>query len=158
MEALNKRDKEAGWLYRLPTDDEWEYACRGGPNPNKLDSAFDWYFEKPTNDLPSDSKELNFWGILKRTCKVGSYKPNKLGLYDMHGNVFEWCQELDRSAPGGPFAVARGGGFWDHSGSGFCRTAHRGLFPPTTINDAIGLRVARVPVGKPAAPTAMEPP
>jgi WD40 repeat protein/formylglycine-generating enzyme required for sulfatase activity len=147
LEALNQKEKELGWIYRLPTEDEWKYACRGGPNPNRFESAYEWYFDKPTNEAPNTS-QLNFWGHFKRTCKVGQYKPNKLGLYDMHGNVFEWCRDLDRTAPSGPLAVARGGGFWDHSGSGFCRTAHRGLFLPSTINDAIGLRLARIPTGK----------
>ncbi len=102
---LNKLEKETGWVYRLPTEAEWEYACRGGPMADKLDSAFDFYFAKPTNTLLPE--QANFNGGtkenivgLKRTCKVGSYVANPLGLFDMHGNVSEWCDTW-RAADGG---------------------------------------------------------
>jgi formylglycine-generating enzyme required for sulfatase activity/serine/threonine protein kinase/Leucine-rich repeat (LRR) protein len=147
LEKLNNQAKESGWVYRLPTEAEWEYACRGGPMTDKLDSAFDWYLPKPTNELPSDSKELNFWGHLKRTCKVGSYKPNRLGLYDIHGNVWEWCNDVDSSKPEAPMGVARGGGLWDHSGSGYCRANCRSIQLLSAQNAGIGFRLARVPAG-----------
>jgi formylglycine-generating enzyme required for sulfatase activity len=110
LEALNAGEKEAGWVYRLPKEAEWEYACRGGPRADKFEYGFDFYFEKPTNKLLLEL--ANFAPKkgegLQRTCKVGSYKPNSLGLYDMHGNVWEWCDEVPISEVG-PTGVARGG-------------------------------------------------
>ena len=114
---INEKTKKSGYLYRLPTSVEWEYACRGGPISEE-DSKFDFYFDKPTNDLSSDG--ANFNGnfpaggagkskYLERTVKVGSYKPNKLGLYDMHGNVSEWTDSMDR--PVSANRVTRGGSY-----------------------------------------------
>lgn len=85
---LNENLKENGWVYRLPTEAEWEYACRGGPLLKKEDYGFDFYLAAPTHTLLPDRANFDQTG-LQRTCKVGSYRPNRLGLYDMHGNVWE---------------------------------------------------------------------
>ncbi len=111
---LNKREKATGWVYRLPTEAEWEYACRGGPMADKRDSAFDFYFAKPTNTLLPG--QANFNEGLGRTCKVGSYEPNALGMYDMHGNVLEWCADEFPGDPKEPKAASQRmirGGPWD---------------------------------------------
>ena len=148
LDRLNKREKVSGWVYRLPKADEWEYACRGGPLSDKLDSAFDFYFDKPTNQLLAD--QANFAPEpgkgLQRTCKVGSYLPNRLGLYDMYGNVWEWCDDDEKSADGASPRVYRGGGWNPESGA--CRAAVRAAFGPADRSNNLGLRLARVPVGK----------
>jgi serine/threonine protein kinase/formylglycine-generating enzyme required for sulfatase activity len=149
IKKLNAQQKGRGWAYRLPSEAEWEYACRGAAT-SKEECSYDFYLDKPTNDL--SSKQANFDGNqpagraeegphLGRPTKVGSYPPNKLGLYDMHGNVKQWCADLYN---GGPGRVVRGG-FWYCPGQR-CHAANRGGGrAPFEQHDFIGLRVARVP-------------
>jgi formylglycine-generating enzyme required for sulfatase activity/DNA-directed RNA polymerase subunit RPC12/RpoP len=146
IKRLNEHVKETGWVYRLPTQVEWEYACRGGPMKDKFDSAFDFYFEKPTNTLLPDQANFLHDKALERTCKVGSYRPNRLGLYDMHGNVWEWCVDEVKDDKRASRRVFRGGGW--HDAAGGCRAVNRGTFPPSHRDSDVGLRLARVPVGK----------
>ena len=137
----------AGWAYRLPTEAEWEYACRAGsttvfPHGNQLradgirdDASFDGHFPYPTNIVPTGPLFQGF------STYVGSDAPNAFGLYDMIGNVQEWC--LDGAAiggdapqsypggavtnlmggPGSVFKIVRGGSFLD-TGT-ICRSAAR---------------------------------
>ena len=138
-------------MYRLPSEAEWEYACRGGATSEE-ECSYHFYFAKPTNDL--SSKEANFNGnfpfgkadkgpYLGRTTKVGSYAPNKLGLYDMHGNVWQWCEDLwDK---GGSGRVYRGGS-WGYGGGTYCRAAVRCGNAPADRSYYLGFRLARVPV------------
>ncbi|HET6324029.1 MAG TPA: SUMF1/EgtB/PvdO family nonheme iron enzyme [Planctomycetaceae bacterium] len=142
LESLNKQEKDAGWVYRLPNEAEWEYACRGGPLADTSESAYDFYLDKPTNELlPA---QANIDKSLQRTCKVGSYQPNRLGLYDMHGNVWEWCDNVEKTANGTSGREPRGGG-WSTLPVA-CKAANR--FGPARWEGRVGLRVARVPVGK----------
>jgi len=144
IKKLNEREKDSGWVYRLPKESEWEYACRGGP-VDKLDSAFDYYFAKPTNTLLPD--QANFATqtdkALKLTCKVGLYEANRLGLHDLHGNVREWCDDPATGADGASYRVYRGS-CWLSRG-GVCRAAYRSSSPPSYRYYALGLRLARVP-------------
>jgi formylglycine-generating enzyme required for sulfatase activity len=101
IRRLNERERGRGYVYRLPTEAEWEYACRGGATSEE-ECSYHFYFDKPTNDL--SSKQANFNGNypfgkaptgkrLGRTSRVGAYPSNRLGLCDMHGNVFQWCAD-----------------------------------------------------------------
>jgi formylglycine-generating enzyme required for sulfatase activity/Leucine-rich repeat (LRR) protein len=147
VEKLNLRDKEAGWVYRLPTELEWEYACRGGPMSNKADSAFDFYFARPTNVLLVVQANFGRDKGLNRTCQVGTDEPNALGLFDIHGNVWEWCQDRLEATDRASLRVSRGGA-WDCDAGGCgARVRNTG---PTSGGTPLGLRLARVPSGAPA--------
>jgi len=137
-EKLKEKLKETGWMYRLPREAEWEYACRGAAT-TKEDCAWSFYFETPTNDL--SAQQANFEQTLGRTTKVGSYTLNGLGIFDMHGNVWEWCED----AYDGLIRVYRGGGWFDSAV--ICRAAYRGGGAPTSAYFSLGLRLARVPSG-----------
>ncbi|MFO0880271.1 MAG: bifunctional serine/threonine-protein kinase/formylglycine-generating enzyme family protein [Gemmataceae bacterium] len=145
LKVLNAKAKETGWKYRIPIEAEWEYACRGGPSINKFDYGFDYYFEKPSLELlPTQANFNHGEKSLMRTCKVGSYPPNKLGLYDMHGNVWEWCNEEAIDDKGASNRVVRGGGYGNDTWA--CRAAFHNLRLPSDRHYSIGLRLARVPV------------
>jgi serine/threonine protein kinase len=152
---LDGMEKETGWIYRLPKEAEWEYACRGGPMSDKLDSAFDFYFAKPTHTLLLGQANFEHGNGLKRTCKVGSYEPNVLGLYDMHGNVWEWCDDTYKA--GDASLRAHRGGCWVND-SGDCRAAIRITTPTSHRDNGLGLRLARVPSGAPSAEAKTPPP
>jgi uncharacterized protein (TIGR02996 family) len=150
IEKLNEKERVRGYLYRLPLEAEWEYSCRGGATSEE-ECSYHFYFDKPTNDLCS--RQANFDGsspfgkaekgpYLGRPTRVGSYAPNKLGLYDMHGNVWEWCQDLYEEAGSG--RVSRGGG-WGIGGTG-CRASGRLRDAPSSRRN-LGFRLARAPRG-----------
>jgi uncharacterized protein (TIGR02996 family) len=128
-ETLGKipKEKKLGREYRLPTEVEWEYSCGGGALRHALTSFGKSFSTKQANFLDSE---------FERPCPVGSYPANPFGLFDMHGNVWEWCSDnysLDyyksspRLDPRGPETgterVVRGGSWggdvWD------CRSANR---------------------------------
>src|SRR5262249_54378367 len=143
----------AGRKYRLPTEAEWEYACRGGhkiPQIGEKAPALPFHFDKPSASMGFGQANFiaaNPYGggqrgqPLSRTCKVGSYKPNLVGVYDMHGNAREWCSdwysptaynEKKRRDPSGPAQGtlrASRGGSWDGDG-GYHRAPHRCGYPP----------------------------
>jgi serine/threonine protein kinase len=145
IRKLNELEDDPGWLYRLPKEDEWEYACRGGPMTDRRQSAFDYYLKEASNNLKAEL--VNFGGSVRRPSKVGSYPPNRLGLHDMHGNVWEWCDDTLFDDNGKELEVRRGGCFIYHAGT--CTASHRYVLPKLTARYGDnGLRVARVPAGE----------
>jgi sulfatase modifying factor 1 len=139
------------WEFRLPTEAQWEYACRAGTKTatafgDKLSSRQANFKGKPYNGAETGPS-------LGRAAKVGSYAPNAWHLYDMHGNTFEWCRDWYHSKlPGGVdpdlyLATAssrvRRGGCWADDGWP-CRSAFRLRFEPERRFDHIGFRVVMV--------------
>jgi formylglycine-generating enzyme required for sulfatase activity len=145
---LNSLEKEAGWIYRLPTELEWEYACRGGSMADQRESAFDYYLARPTNTLLPEQANFGKDTGLNRTCKVGSYEANRLGLFDMHGNVWEWCEDAEKVDRRGSLRINRGGAWIDAAFD--CVATRRGIKQSNTLYSHRGCRLARVPVGMPA--------
>jgi formylglycine-generating enzyme required for sulfatase activity len=150
LKKLNERERGRGYWYRLPSEAEWEYACRGGATSLE-ECSHHFYLDKPTNDLSSE--QANFNGnspfgkapkgpFLGRTTRVGAYPANKLGLCDMHGNVWQWC--ADKFSPGGSDRLIRGGS--RISLGPHCQAAYRSRLMPTYRLSYLGFRLARVPV------------
>jgi formylglycine-generating enzyme len=141
------KDKKA---YRLPTEAEWEYACRAGtttPFHFGATISTDQANYDGTSTYDNGPKGFN----RKKTTPVGTFPANAWGLYDMHGNVFQWCQDwygpypenevTDPHGPGkGTFAVLRGG-CWAREPQS-CRSARRQSYvEPRSRSRNLGLRV-----------------
>ncbi len=138
---LNRQSKETGWVYRLPLATEWEYACRNGPGQSATDLASDFYAGEPSATLGAD--RANFAGSgLNRPSPVGSYATNRLGLYDMQGNVFEFLDDLGGTNSDGRLLA---GGCWLDN-PGLVQASVRSGCPPEFHPTGSGLRLIRVPV------------
>jgi len=122
--------QKTGRLYRLPSEAEWEYACRAG-------TTGPFYFgESITTDLANYNGNyaypLGRKGLYRReTTEVGSFPPNAFGLYDMHGNVWEWCQDLwHRNYNGAP----TDGSAWESGGRSSIRVIRGGSWDSNPTN------------------------
>lgn len=151
---------EKGWEFRLPTEAQWEYACRAGTTTatsfgDKLSTKQANFKNQPYNGAEEGPS-------IGKAVKVGSYPPNAWGLHDMHGNTFEWCRDwYHRKLPGGvdpdlyaakatatrsehgDVSRSRRGGCWSDDGWP-CRSAFRLRFEPERRFDHIGFRVVVV--------------
>ena len=139
--------------YRLPTEAEWEYAARSGTTTpfytGKCISAdqANYNGNYPLSGCPKG-------GYREKTVRTGSFTANAWGLYDMHGNLFEWCQDWYGDYPSGqatdPIGPSIGsgrvirGGYWK-SRARFCRSAYRDTITPESTNDIVGFRLVRAP-------------
>ena len=150
-EFCKKLSVKEGKTYRLPTEAEWEYACRAGTttkygfgdDDSRLgDYAQNWAVGNAKNE--------------KYANAVGQKKPNAWGLYDMHGNVLEWCSDwhgykyYGESPASDPTGLASGwlrvhrGGSWSNTPAD-CRSANRSVNSPGDRHDSLGFRSALVP-------------
>jgi formylglycine-generating enzyme required for sulfatase activity/tetratricopeptide (TPR) repeat protein len=142
IEKLNSKTGDN--VYRLPTEAEWEYACRAGTNTvyffgdsESLLGEYSWYGTNSGNE----------------THPVGQKKPNAWGLFDIHGNVWEWCLDWYGDYPSGPVTDPKGpssgsyrvnrGGSWDFDARR-CQSADRGYSSPDFRYNGIGFRLVRM--------------
>lgn len=165
VEFCKKLSQKEGVTYRLPTESEWEYAARGGnqsrgytySGSNDLKEV-GWYYENSGNRTLDDDN-WDFDNLKKYNCQtqpVGTKQPNELGIYDMSGNVWEWCNDwydgnYYKNSPsnnptgpssGGSNRVLRGGSWYSHAS--FCRVAYR-FSDDAGGNGGNGFRVVRLP-------------
>ena len=141
----------SGYVYRLPTEAEWEYCCRAG--------TITEYWVGPTLSCVQALHEGTSWHSqcgISQTAVVGSYPENPFGLHDTHGNVSEWCidrYEFNQEYPDSHAVDPRGtwgssasvrGGSWIMN-SYYCRSAFRMVWPPTSATGDVGFRVVLAP-------------
>jgi formylglycine-generating enzyme required for sulfatase activity/tRNA A-37 threonylcarbamoyl transferase component Bud32 len=180
LKTLNTKLRDGGLLYRLPTEQEWEYICRGGHLSSPDQSKYQFYFAKSRTDLTPvrtndlSSRQANFNGEyptgsapkgpdLQATSEVGLYLPNPLGVYDLHGNVWEWTsseEDWGQSDYKPPRHLRRGsertsseedlrlvvrGGSWGGNGLD-CTASVRGSRNQAEGGGSVGFRLLAVPV------------
>lgn len=146
IEKLRKRDNKP---YRLPTEAEWEYACRAG-------TTTPFHFGETISTDQANYNGIYTYGTGKKgenrqkTMPVGSFRPNDFGLYDMHGNLWQWCQDWYGDYPqknvGDPQGPKKGeervvrGGAWSYNPIN-CRSACRYSFESVRGFNSVGVRL-----------------
>ena len=143
QEFIKKLNAKTKGGYRLPTEAEWEYACRAGTSTA---------YSLGDNIAPKDANYSD--SNKKKSVKVGDYKPNAFGLFDMHGNVSEWCEDWYDDYPAGAATDPKGpatgetrvlrGGSFNNVGLE-TRSSFRHGVPPHFSFDNFGFRLARTP-------------
>jgi formylglycine-generating enzyme required for sulfatase activity len=159
MKFLEKLNERGEGTYRLPTEAEWEYACRGGgsgPYPwgNDMDCTQAMFSNQPlkADDCVDYVKSRGLEA--DEPAPVGSYPANAWGLYDMNGNVWEWCQDWFEKYPStaqvdprgpesGTNKVRRGGSYFSQKDS--CRCSNRAYGHPSARYQTTGFRLVREP-------------
>jgi formylglycine-generating enzyme required for sulfatase activity len=157
VEFCKKLSQKIGRTYRLPSEAEWEYACRA-----RTTTPF-YFGETITTDLVNYNGNNPYGSAPKgeyrqQTTDVGKFPPNFFGLYDMHGNIWEWCEDVYNDnytgAPkdSSPWLTGKDnnikllrGGSWLHAARS-CRSAYRGGLARAIRNDHVGFRVVAVSV------------
>ena len=147
QEFLIKLNEETGQNFRLPTEAEWEYAARGG---NESEN----YKYSGSNNIDEVAWYYNNSNL--QTHNVGTKTPNELGIYDMSGNVWEWCSdwydsnyysnsptENPAGTTSGSIRVLRGGSWYDHAK--YCRPANRFYITPDSGGSSVGFRLVLIP-------------
>jgi formylglycine-generating enzyme required for sulfatase activity len=162
--SIERADFFATHRFDLPTEAQWEYAAKGGPRYSHKDLKGKQACQLYAAYAGSDRLESCGWfydNSHNETKPVGLKAPNELGLYDMSGNVWEWCRDvMDRGVyakrkksevlaedpvnlEGGDGRVVRGGSSWDNARD--CRVADRDDFHPASRDDDFGFRVVLSP-------------
>ena len=145
QEFIAKLNKETGREFRLPTEAEWEYAARGGKKSKRFRYS-------GSNSIDEVAWYAGNSGV--KTHPVKEKKANKLGLYDMSGNVWEWCNDWfggyssdAQTNPQGPkkgsFRVLCGGSWYDYAG--YCRVSYRNYSTPMSHDINVGFRLVMCP-------------
>ncbi len=141
QDFVRKLNELTGKIFRLPTEAEWEYACRGG---NKS-RGYKYSGSNTIGDVAWYTSNS-----LSETHPVATKSPNELGIYDMSGNVWEWCQDrygsYNSNAQTNPTGTSSGsyrvnrGGSWSYNAK-FCRSSYRRDYSPGYRDDNLGLRL-----------------